>query len=52
MGIGSIIEAFYQRMLFECRLHNTSLYPATSSVNQSHFSQSGLVRGIHVLFDY
>jgi len=51
MRLGCIVKGFHQRMLLERGLNDSALHSSTTSVDESHFPQTRLVRRIHVLFN-
>ena len=51
MRLGRIVKGFHQRMLLERGLNDSALHSSTTSVDESHFPQTRLVRRIHVLFN-
>ena len=51
MRVRRIVETFHQRMPLQRRLNDSALHSSTTSVDESHFPQTRLVRRIHVLFN-
>ena len=52
MRFPRIVKALDQRVFLESCLNDSALYARTAPVNQPHFTKSGPVRLIHVLFDH
>jgi hypothetical protein len=51
MGFRRIVEALDERVPLQGGLDDAALHAGAAAVNQPHFAQAGLVRGLDVLLD-